>query len=59
MAEFKAQNDPSEQKSVEKNQIRTVEAESLLQGEKQILISHSGENYRLIVTRNNRLILQK
>ncbi|TWT37593.1 Hemin uptake protein hemP [Posidoniimonas corsicana] len=30
-----------------------------MRGQKQLIIRHDGESYRLIVTRNNRLILQK
>ena len=36
-----------------------MDAADVLQGNKQVVIRHAGEEYRLIVTRNNRLILQK
>lgn len=31
----------------------------LFQGARVVVINHAGEAYRLLVTRNNRLILQK
>jgi hemin uptake protein HemP len=31
----------------------------LFQGTRTIVITHAGESYRLLLTRNNRLILQK
>lgn len=34
-------------------------SEDLFQGTRVIVITHAGEAYRLLVTRNNRLILQK
>jgi hemin uptake protein HemP len=39
--------------------IRVIESTDLLQGEKSIVIRHAGESYRLLLTRHNRLILQK
>ncbi|QDT01374.1 hemin uptake protein HemP [Adhaeretor mobilis] len=39
--------------------VRTLDATDLFCGQKQVVIRHAGEDYRLIVTRNNRLILQK
>lgn len=38
---------------------RTVQSEELLQGAREIRIEHEGETYRLLVTRNEKLILQK
>jgi hemin uptake protein HemP len=38
---------------------RTVRSEELLRGERLLLIEHAGEIYRLQVTRNGKLILQK
>jgi len=37
----------------------TIQAEQLLQGHRQVLIEHGGETYRLVLTRNNKLLLQK
>ena len=37
----------------------TVDSKELLQGEREIHILHEDEIYRLLVTRNNKLILQK
>ena len=40
-------------------QMRVLHSRDLLQGERQVLIDHEGALYRLQVTRNGRLILQK
>lgn len=39
--------------------IRVVRSEEIFAGERVVLIQHGGELYRLLVTRNDRLILQK
>jgi hemin uptake protein HemP len=39
--------------------VPTVRSEQLLQGGREVRIVHSGQVYRLQVTRNNKLILQK
>jgi hemin uptake protein HemP len=36
-----------------------VHSEDILQGDRELRIVHGEETYRLLVTRNNRLILQK
>jgi hemin uptake protein HemP len=36
-----------------------IDSQSLLRGKKIAIIRHNGEEYRLILTRNDRLILQK
>ena len=38
---------------------RTIESAEIFQGTKEVLIRHGDEVYRLIVTRNNRLLLHK
>ncbi len=38
---------------------RTVESTDLFGGAKTVLILHAGEQYRLIVTKNDKLLLQK
>lgn len=38
---------------------RTVRSEDLFAGQRVVLIQHAGEEYRLMITRNDRLILQK
>ncbi len=38
---------------------REYDSSELLQGEKEVLIRHAGEVYRLRLTRNDKLILQK
>lgn len=39
--------------------VRTIPSEDLLCGERQVVILHHGEAYRLLVTRNDKLLLQK
>lgn len=39
--------------------MRVVDSEELLQGQRELLIVHAGQVYRLLRTRNNKLILQK
>ena len=39
--------------------IPVLRSEDLLQGRREVLIIHGGEIYRLLCTRNNKLILQK
>lgn len=38
---------------------RTIRSEELLQGAREIFIEHEGEIYRLRLTQNGKLILQK
>ena len=38
---------------------KTVSTRELFDGEKEIVIEHEGERYRLRITRRNKLILQK
>lgn len=56
-APFSADND-SEQEN-DARAPRVIQSSELLQGERQIVIRHGSESYRLILTRNGRLILQK
>jgi hemin uptake protein HemP len=35
------------------------DSQDLFQGSRVVVITHAGESYRLLLTRNNRLILQK
>ena len=39
--------------------VATIESKDLLRGDREIHILHEDEVYRLLVTRNNKLILQK
>jgi hemin uptake protein HemP len=39
--------------------IRTIRSEELLKGTREVLIQHADEVYRLRLTRNGKLILQK
>jgi hemin uptake protein HemP len=38
---------------------RVIRSEELFAGGRVVLIQHAGEQYRLLITRNDRLILQK
>ena len=38
---------------------RTISSDELFAGARVVLIQHADEIYRLMITRNNRLILQK
>ena len=38
---------------------RTIRSDELFAGARVVLIQHADEIYRLMITRNNRLILQK
>ena len=37
----------------------TIDSAEILGGHREVQIVHAGETYRLLVTRNNKLILQK
>jgi hemin uptake protein HemP len=52
---------PSDAKSIASLRLHQVEWESsaLFQGARLVIIHHRGEQYRLIETRNGKLILQK
>ena len=39
--------------------VRVVTSEELLQGHRELFIVHKGQVYRLLQTRNDKLILQK
>ncbi|MBI1349140.1 hemin uptake protein HemP [bacterium] len=39
--------------------VRTISSRDLMQGQRELLIDHDGETYRLRVTRNGKLILNK
>jgi hemin uptake protein HemP len=41
------------------SETRSVQSAELFQGARVVEITHAGETYRLLLTRNNRLILQK
>jgi hemin uptake protein HemP len=38
---------------------RVIRSEEIFAGERVVMIQHAGERYRLLITRNDRLILQK
>lgn len=38
---------------------RVLRSEELFAGQRMLLIEHAGQRYRLLITRNERLILQK
>jgi len=39
--------------------LRIVRSDELLQGQRELFIAHGGQLYRLLRTRNDKLILQK
>lgn len=53
--------EPSTEQAVssDKPAVREIDSAQLLAGEKEVFIRHLGELYRLRVTRNDKLILQK
>jgi len=58
MSDHKAR-EPKQQESQEHSVSPPIAASTLFQGQQQALIEHEGEIYRLILTRNNKLLLQK
>lgn len=50
--------DPSADASMS-DAARVIRSEELFAGGRVVLIQHAGEQYRLMITRNDRLILQK
>lgn len=51
--------DASEADDSGRTPVRSLTTDDLFRGEKLLIIRHAGEDYRLMLTRNNRLILQK
>jgi hemin uptake protein HemP len=45
--------------TAERDTARVIRSEEIFAGERLVLIQHAGEQYRLLITRNDRLILQK
>jgi hemin uptake protein HemP len=45
--------------ATERESSRVIRSEEIFAGERLVLIQHAGEQYRLLITRNDRLILQK
>jgi len=58
-AEIKPQENLRNQLENPAPAVRTIRSEDLLQGAQEIFIEHDGETYRLRLTRNHKLILQK
>lgn len=52
-------NSAGDKKQNETPRVPTFVTEELFQGEKEILIDHHGEQYRLSITKNDKLILTK
>jgi len=40
-------------------QLKSITSEELMEGQRELIIVHDGEEYRLRITSNNRLILTK
>jgi len=55
-SEFK---DAKRRESAGSSDGQPIDAATLFQGRQQVLIEHDGEIYRLLLTRNNKLMLQK
>ena len=54
------EKDPAKpETSAELPSLRAIRSDEILQGHKEVRIVHEGEVYRLLVTRNGKLILQK
>ena len=51
--------DAAPSQSMPSQQVPTVRSDELLGGGRELFIVHNSEVYRLLVTRNNKLILQK
>jgi hemin uptake protein HemP len=51
--------EPKRRESQEHPASQPIAASTLFQGRHQALIEHEGEIYRLVLTRNNKLLLQK
>jgi hemin uptake protein HemP len=49
----------AESASPAENSVRSISSEELFAGQRIVRIQHAGEEYRLMITRNDRLILQK
>ena len=50
---------PEEARTEDRAPRRTIRSEDLLAGAREVVIVHNGEEYRLQVTRNGKLILIK
>jgi hemin uptake protein HemP len=66
MSDSSTANDPGEPSSAPERfpsnqpaETPHFESSSLFRGGRMMMISHAGATYRLLLTRNNRLILQK
>jgi hemin uptake protein HemP len=52
-------NPEPQQEDADKAEPLTISSETLLAGRRQLIIQHGGEQYRLLLTRSNKLILTK
>jgi hemin uptake protein HemP len=50
---------PGDDRQLNPRDLREVNSQDLMQGQKEIVIRHAGEAYRLSVTRAGKLILRK
>jgi hemin uptake protein HemP len=55
----RAEQQPREEQIFDRREPRIVSSQSLFQGEREIGIDHSGSHYRLKITRQGKLILNK
>ena len=56
MSESKPESEPM---ATPPNKLREIGSAEIFQGDRLVVINHAGEQYRLTITRNDKLILQK
>lgn len=54
-----SQDDTTPDRETDGDTAKRLRSEDLLQGQREIQIEHRGEIYRLLQTRNGKLLLQK
>jgi len=51
--------DPPQERPQQHSEPREIHSQELFQGQDRLVIVHEGEKYRLLITRNGKLLLQK
>ncbi len=57
--EYRSEPSPADNRPGLIEEARVLRSEELFAGQRVLLIEHAGQRYRLLITRNERLILQK
>jgi hemin uptake protein HemP len=57
--DFQTLRETDQQLPTQFDETHVVRSEELFAGQRVLLIEHAGQRYRLLITRNERLILQK